>query len=145
MPGLRGKAIGSSRARRLTVAESTLPQSEAQVWIDAQLPPALARWLNAERSVHAVHVYELGMHQDTDWAIFSAARKASALVVTKDDDFVKLLGQHGPPPKVLWVRTGNVSNTELRRMMLNGWDRAARMFAQGEDLVEIRPKIDSGE
>ncbi len=121
MPGLRGKAIGSSRARRLTVAESTLPHSEAQVWIDAQLPPALARWLSAERSVDAVHVYELGMHKDTDWAIFSAARKSGVLVVTKDDDFVKLLGQHGPPPKVLWVRTGNVSNVELRRMMLNGW------------------------
>jgi predicted nuclease of predicted toxin-antitoxin system len=32
------------------------------------------------------------------------------VVVTKDDDFAKLLGQHGPPPQVVWLRSGNVTN-----------------------------------
>ncbi|HEY2380686.1 MAG TPA: DUF5615 family PIN-like protein [Terriglobia bacterium] len=70
-------------------------ESLLQVWIDAQLPPSLAGWLRTELGVDAVHVEELGLHRARDPVIFAAARDASRMVVvlTKDDDFRKLLGQ----------------------------------------------------
>lgn len=82
-----------------------------RVWVDAQLPPALARWLAGEFGVDARHVDEAGLLGAADPAIFAAARAGGAdVVVTKDDDFVRLLDQHGPPPQVVWVTLGNLRN-----------------------------------
>ena len=111
-----------------------------QIWIDAQLPPTLAGWLRTMHSVDAVHVEELGLHRARDPAIFATARETvrAVVVLTKDDDFRKLLGQHGPPPQVIWMRCGNVRNQELRRIVETAWSRTAELLAAGEALVEIR-------
>lgn len=120
--------------------------SPPYVWIDAQLPPALAEWLRVEHGIDAVHVVDLGLHEARDLVIFSAAQAAdrAVVIITKDDDFRKLLGQHGPPPRVLWVRCGNVTNPELRRILLDAWPRAAALLAAGEPLIEIRRRRDPG-
>lgn len=110
---------------------------ELRVWIDAQLPPALADWLRREFKVDAVHVKTLGLHQAEDSPIFDAARTAVDVVITKDDDFVRLLDRLGPPPRVLWVRCGNVKNAMLRDILLRAWPEAAVLFAAGESLVEV--------
>ena len=89
-----------------------------KVWVDAQLSPAIARCLKDE----------LG----TD------ARSASAIVVTKDSDFVSLLERFGPPPQVVWIRCGNTSNANLRAVLLKTWAEAVRHLEAGEALVEIR-------
>jgi predicted nuclease of predicted toxin-antitoxin system len=109
-------------------------------WIDAQLPPALAQWLQAEHAAHAVHVEQLGLLRARDTDIFAAARSAPVpvVVVTKDDDFAKLLDRRGPPPKVMWLRCGNVTNRELRRIVLDAWPQALSLLSAGEVLVEIR-------
>ena len=60
-----------------------------RVWVDAQLPPALARWLAEEHGVEAAHVEDLGLLRAADPAIFDAARAADVVVVTKDTDFVQ--------------------------------------------------------
>jgi predicted nuclease of predicted toxin-antitoxin system len=120
--------------------EHELTGPTRRVWIDAQLPPVLARWIRTEHGADAVHVEELGLHRARDPEIFAAARAAAGpvVVVTKDDDFTKLLGQHGPPPQVVWLRCGNVTNQELRRIMLDAWPRAFGLLTAGEALVEIR-------
>jgi predicted nuclease of predicted toxin-antitoxin system len=101
-------------------------RSARQTWIDAQLPPALARWLQTEHQAEALHVEQLGLLCARDTDIFAAARAATGpvVVVTKDDDFAKLLDRHGPPPQVVWLRCGNVTNRELRRVVLDAWPRA---------------------
>jgi predicted nuclease of predicted toxin-antitoxin system len=70
------------------------------VWVDAQLSPAVARWLGAEFGVEAVAVRDLRLRDAKDSDIFAAARAANAVVLTKDIDFALLLGRFGPPPKV---------------------------------------------
>ena len=110
-------------------------------WLDAQLPPALARWLQTHHQVNAVHLQELGLHRARDSEIFEAARAAGGVVVvTKDDDFASLLGRHGPPPQVVWLRCGNVNNQELRRIVLEAWPRTVELLDAGEALVEIRSR-----
>jgi predicted nuclease of predicted toxin-antitoxin system len=58
--------------------------------------------------------------------------------VAKDADFVLLLERHGPPPQLLWVTCGNVSNVRLQAIFQAEWRRAAALLAAGEPLVEIR-------
>ena len=79
------------------------------VWLDAQLPPALAPWLAETFSIEANAVRDLGLLESTDETIFAAARKAAAIVMTKDRDFLRLLEQFGPPPRVIWITCGNTS------------------------------------
>jgi predicted nuclease of predicted toxin-antitoxin system len=64
----------------------------------------------------AVHVEEIGLLGARDVAIFTAARKAerSVVLLSKDDDFPKLLGQHGPPPRVALLEAGEPL-VEIRR------------------------------
>ena len=69
--------------------------------LDAQLPPLLAGWINAQGwGLHAVAVRDVGMRDDSDPVIFQAARDAGVVVMTKDRDFIRLLDEQGPPPQV---------------------------------------------
>lgn len=111
-------------------------------WIDAQLPPVLASWLREEHEASAAHVEDLGLLRASDSEIFSAAAASDVpvVVVTKDSDFAGLVALRGVPPQVVWVRCGNVSNAELRRIILEAWPRAAELLEDGEALVEIRSR-----
>lgn len=107
------------------------------LWLDAQLPPALASWLRSECNVSAEAVRELGLVDATDEQIFLAARAADAVVVTKDSDFVSLVERHGPPPKIIWLTVGNCSNDKLRAIFRSVWPEISVLLDQGEQLVEI--------
>ena len=107
-----------------------------ELWVDAQLPPALAEWL-AEWGEVARHVVDLGLLTAPDEAIFAAARDASAVVVTKDEDFIHLLEAMGPPPQVVWVTVGNVRNARLRALFEQHWPALRAQLATGEPLVEL--------
>ncbi len=72
-----------------------------------------------------------------DREIFEAAREAGVAIMTKDSDFVDLLGRLGPPPNVLWIRFGNTSNENLRRVLEGTLGEALKQIQRGEPLVEI--------
>ena len=84
-----------------------------------------------------MHVTDLGLLTATDGEIFDAARAANAIVVTKDEDFVRLLETHGPPPRVLWVTVGNVRNAQLHAIFSLHWPSVSAQLAAGEPLIEI--------
>ncbi len=75
-----------------------------KVWVDAQLSPAIARCLQDELGTDASALRDLGLRDAEDEEIFQAARNASAVVMTKDSDFVSLVERFGPPPQIVWVR-----------------------------------------
>ena len=54
--------------------------------VDAQLPPALARWL-ASQGVEAEHVFDVGLAEAPDAVIWQQAMERVAVVVSKDEDF----------------------------------------------------------
>jgi predicted nuclease of predicted toxin-antitoxin system len=102
------------------------------VWVDAQLPPVLARWLAGEYGLDAAHVNEIGYVAADDAEIFASARGGgAAVVVTKDEDFVRLLERNGPPPQIVWVTCGNVRNAALRAIVLPVWPQVAALLASG--------------
>lgn len=49
-----------------------------KLWLDAQLPPQLTKWLTQEFAVEATAVRDLGLRDSSDAAIFQAARLADA-------------------------------------------------------------------
>ena len=111
------------------------------LWLDAQLPPLLAAWINAQGwGIQAVAVREIGLRDASDPVIFQAARAAGAVVMTKDRDFIRLVEEQGPPPQVIWLRLGNCSNAALQEVLSTTLSRAMEHLRDGEPWVEIRPK-----
>ncbi|RKU36130.1 hypothetical protein C6496_14670 [Candidatus Poribacteria bacterium] len=106
-------------------------------WIDAQLSPALAPWISETFAVEAFSLRWLGLQEASDEEIFFAARSANVVVMTKDQDFVQLLGKFGPPPKIIWVTCGNVSNTQMRHILSQNFQHALTRLQAGTSLVEI--------
>ena len=68
------------------------------VWIDNQLPPALAVWMRTAFGIERAPVRDMNLHRASDLEIFQAAHAAQATIMTKDADFVGLVLQRDPPP-----------------------------------------------
>lgn len=107
------------------------------LWIDAQLSPALARWIRETFRIEAQAVRDLGLRNAKDPVIFKAAREAGVVAMSKDDDFRLLVERLGPPPQVLWVTCGNTSNARLREILTKNLLPALELLQRGEPLVEI--------
>jgi predicted nuclease of predicted toxin-antitoxin system len=104
--------------------------------VDAQLPPALARWLT-EKGHASEHVLDVGLMEATDQAIWARAGETGATLITKDQDFVTLLSVAPNGASVVWVRIGNTT----RRQLLAWFDRLLpvieQAIASGERLIEL--------
>lgn len=107
------------------------------IWLDAQLSPAIAMWIAARFGVSVIALRDLGLRESTDREVFFAARQAGAVVMTKDEDFVFLLEELGAPPQIVWLTCGNTSNAELKRLLSDAGRRALELLESGEPLVEI--------
>jgi predicted nuclease of predicted toxin-antitoxin system len=107
------------------------------IWLDAQLSPTLANWIAASFGVSRAAVRDLGLRDAFDREIFSAARQAEAIVMTKDSDFAFLIERYGPPPQILLLRCGNTSNAYLKDLLRRALPQALALVQSGEPLVEI--------
>lgn len=107
------------------------------IWVDAQLPPALAAWLSQQFKVDAANLDTVGLRHAQDIAIFKHAGKPGHVIMTKDDDFVDLVTRLGPPPQILWVTCGNVTNRALRDLLIRAFPAAQAHLLAGEPVVEL--------
>ena len=107
------------------------------IWIDAQLSPAIATWVNKKFAVRALALRELGLRDATDRDIFLAARRESVIVMTKEGDFIRLLEELGAPPQVVWITCGNTSNARLKEILISALPQALELLESGEPLIEI--------
>ena len=81
--------------------------------VDAQLPPALARWLG-EAGHEATHVDDVGLRDAEDGEIWAHALESGAVLMTKDEDFAARSTQASTAPVIVWLRVGNATNPALR-------------------------------
>jgi predicted nuclease of predicted toxin-antitoxin system len=107
------------------------------IWLDIHLSPATGRWLASTFGVECRAMRDLGMQRLADEAVFQAARKAGATVMTKDEDFINLLERLGPPPRVIWLTFGNTSNSRLCEILAKAMPPAISLLDGGEPFVEI--------
>jgi predicted nuclease of predicted toxin-antitoxin system len=113
------------------------------IWVDAQLSPAVAGWINDSFGVEAHAVRDLGLRSAKDPEIFRAARHEGIVVMSKDSDFVDLVERLGPPPQILWVTCANTSNLWLKRVLATELPRALQLLGRGEQVVEITGRAES--
>jgi predicted nuclease of predicted toxin-antitoxin system len=104
--------------------------------VDAQLPPALARWL-ASKGHSAEHVADIGLAHAADTEIWNHALAVGAVIVSKDEDFAqrKILALEGPA--VVWVRLPNTRRRELLVWFDGVLPQILRALERGETLIEI--------
>lgn len=106
-------------------------------WLNANLSPKLARWIEASTGCECKTVQELGLRDETDQVLFSKAREAKAIVITKDSDFREMVLRLGAPPQVLWITTGNTSTKFLISVFEKALPEAIKHLETGLSLVEI--------
>jgi predicted nuclease of predicted toxin-antitoxin system len=59
------------------------------------------------------HVSECGLMDCEDSDIWAYARSNNFSIVTFDSDFYDISIINGHPPKILWLRSGNLSTNEI--------------------------------
>jgi predicted nuclease of predicted toxin-antitoxin system len=107
------------------------------VWVDAQLVPALAKWMREGLGINAVAVRDLRLRQADDQEIFERVRTAGAVVLSTDSDFAELVMRHGPPPQIIWLTCGNTTNAYPRTLFTMTWPRVAALLDANEPLIEV--------
>lgn len=84
--------------------------------VDAQLPRRFANWLN-KAGHDALHTLDLPRKNLTrDHEVIARAKQDGRIVVSKDADFVQSFLITGEPALLL-ISTGNISNTELEKLL----------------------------
>ena len=104
--------------------------------IDAQLPPALARWIT-EHGHEAEHVLDCGLAEADDRIIWEYAHAANAVVVSKDEDFRSRRALHTQGPAIVWIRIGNASRRDTLRWFAAVFPDVLVALERGDTLVEI--------
>jgi predicted nuclease of predicted toxin-antitoxin system len=108
------------------------------IWIDAQLSPSLALWINQNfEGIEAKSLRALGLRDALDIVIFQEAKKAGVILMSKDEDFVQLVQTLGPPPAIILVTCGNTSNARMREILSRQLIFILDLIKGGEPLVEI--------
>lgn len=105
--------------------------------VDAQLPPALARWL-AETGCEAQAVREIGLRDADDGVIWRHVETSGCIIVTKDEDIARPVHATKNGPSVVWLRVGNTPNAALRAWFVPRVPQIVALIGQGTRLVEIR-------
>ena len=104
--------------------------------VDAPLPPALARWLDAE-GYSAAHVGDLGLGAASDGAIWDHARAAGAAIITKDEDFARRRTSAADGPAVVWIRLPNTRRRDVLAWFAAVLPKVLAALARGETLIEV--------
>ena len=126
MPGIRRGAGGPCRSGR-----------RVKFLVDAQLPPALARWL-CEQGHEAQHVEDVGLRDADDSPIWAYALKVRAVILTKDEDFAERAGRDPQGPVIVWLRVGNATNRALLQWLWSRWPQVVMLLDAGHRLIEVR-------
>lgn len=104
--------------------------------VDAQLPPALARWLEAQGHM-AEHVFEFDGDGTTDGEIWMRALSTGAIIVSKDEDFPLRAIRDVNGPRVIWVRAGNSRRAALLELFARLLPVILEALDRGERIIEI--------
>lgn len=80
----------------------------------------------------------LGLESSTDRDIWQYAREHGYTIVTRDADFEELAIVFGPPPQVIWLKTGNQSVAATLKVLLDHrTDIEDALLRKGQACVEL--------
>lgn len=88
---------------------------------DENMSHTLARRL-ADLFPDSLHVRDIDMKAAGDQTIWDYAKAGDFLIVSKDSDMHDLSLLFGNPPKVVWIRLGNCSTTQVENLLRMEFD-----------------------
>jgi predicted nuclease of predicted toxin-antitoxin system len=65
----------------------------------------------------SVHVRQVGLEAAADHIVWEYAKTNSLIIVSKDADMHQRSFLFGAPPKIVWVRLGNCSTTDVENLL----------------------------
>lgn len=108
--------------------------------LDQNLSRNLVRHLR-ETYPETVHVSAVGLEGATDRGIWDFAGQNGYLIVSKDSDFRQLAFMLGPPPKVIWLRVGNVSTAGVLQIPLDHQEAIDAFEDSEEEALLVLPAL----
>jgi predicted nuclease of predicted toxin-antitoxin system len=104
--------------------------------VDAQFPPALARWL-VEQGHEAGHVVDFKLQSAADREIWNFAVQTEAVILTKDEDFARRRALTKDGPMIVWVRLPNSRRSDLLEWFERALADILAALERGETIVEV--------
>jgi predicted nuclease of predicted toxin-antitoxin system len=102
---------------------------------DQNLSPSLVESL-ADIYPESVHVQSVGLDRADDTAVWDFARLQNLVIVTKDADFQERSLIAGVPPKVVWIRRGNCSTSDIEAILRRHSDEVLQLV-QGDEVALV--------
>ncbi len=99
--------------------------------IDENLPVTLAPILGGD----CLAASALGA-RPTDAELWQHARADDRVLLTKDADFFERILLEGPPPKIVWLRVGNLRRIELENHIRRVWPAIVALLATC-DVIQV--------
>ena len=78
-------------------------------------------------------VKALGLENKADRLIWEFAKKEGFIIATFDSDFYDLSLTRGHPPKIIWIKSANITTSNLERL-LSAKSTHIQNFADDADL-----------
>lgn len=60
----------------------------------------------------------IGLERATDLEVWKYAKNNDYVLVTHDSDFYDLAFMKGSPPKIIWLKTGNITKQEIVNLLI---------------------------
>jgi len=83
-----------------------------------------------------IRVLDCGLLNCEDPEIWQYARDNDFVIVTFDSDFYDISIINGYPPKIIWIRTGNLTTIEISQLMINN-QKIINSFLDTDEFKEI--------
>ncbi|MBK6437945.1 MAG: DUF5615 family PIN-like protein [Candidatus Microthrix sp.] len=106
--------------------------------LDQNLSRHLVRQLAVEFP-GSEHVTGVGLDTATDVEIWEYAADQGLVIVSKDSDFRQLAFLNGPPPKVVWLRLGNVSTLDILQTLRRHQNAIAAFSDAADEALLVVP------
>ncbi len=81
-------------------------------------------------------VRDLDLVDSSDFEIWNYSKKNAFCIVTFDSDFVDIANIKGHPPKIIWLRTGNMSTKDIAKL-LSKKKEAITSFLEDPEYIDL--------
>ena len=99
--------------------------------LDQNIPPGLIRRVEHVFN-NMKYAEDCGLHNATDTDIWKYAQVHQMSIITRDKDFFDLCTLRGFPPKIIWIRLGNIK-TQMMAESLIAHQPQIEKFLQNPD------------
>lgn len=110
--------------------------------IDAQLPPSLKK-IFENYNYDVIHTLDLPLKNDTpDSKITKIAIEENRILITKDSDFYDSFLLKKEPPKLILVKTGNISTKDLKLLFQDFFEEIIDKLAKNDLIILNRSELE---